>query len=180
MKHLDRSDIMAIGALLVSLLALGVSVFEARILKEQQEIMFSQQKASVWPYLLTDIQVELSDAFSITYSVANKGIGPTKISEAQLFLNGEEQPDYVSLFRALRMLFPDTANLTLSLGALEGEVLSADEQRDVIVIRSSRFDGDLELMERLELDYQICYCSIYDDCWTVTGGANPAPGCTLK
>jgi hypothetical protein len=40
---LDRSDILALSALLISGIALIVSIYEANIMKEQQKIMFDQQ-----------------------------------------------------------------------------------------------------------------------------------------
>ena len=50
-KRFDRSDLMSIIAVLISLGALGVSLFEANIMRDQQQIMQEQKRASVWPYL---------------------------------------------------------------------------------------------------------------------------------
>ena len=47
----SRADVTSFIALMVSLGALFVSIYEANIMREQQMIMQSQQKTSVFPYL---------------------------------------------------------------------------------------------------------------------------------
>ena len=55
MKNLDRSDIIALIAVVMSLAAVFVSIYEARLLKDQQKLMHEQQKAAVWPYVKKSI-----------------------------------------------------------------------------------------------------------------------------
>ena len=51
----SRAEVTSFIALVVSLGALCVSIYEANIMSEQQMIMQSQQKTSVFPYLVQDL-----------------------------------------------------------------------------------------------------------------------------
>lgn len=72
-NRLDRSDKISIFAIVLSFMAVSVSLYEANILRDQQEIMQDQQKASVWPYVQAQLFFEYSDKLWIRIDVENKG-----------------------------------------------------------------------------------------------------------
>lgn len=172
--NLDRSDFLSLAALLLSIMALFVSIYEARILKQQQEIMLTQEKTSVWPYLDGQLSYEYSDKIRIRYTLENKGIGPSKIRRMSLMFNEKQIDNYIELVDSLNRYFPDTTNLGISYMPAKGDVISADEKIETLFIESKRFPGDLETIRDLQLHFDVCYCSVYDDCWRVRnedGGA---------
>ena len=63
-KNFDRSDLIAVAALLMSMLALFVSIYEARILKAQHKIMLSQERNAVWPYVDGHLTYQYTDKIS--------------------------------------------------------------------------------------------------------------------
>ena len=79
----DRSDIIAVFALLISFLTFGIGVYETRIMSKEQKMMQSQQEASVWPYL--EIKRDFSQGLEnrITISVINKGVGPAILNSIE-------------------------------------------------------------------------------------------------
>jgi hypothetical protein len=172
-KSFNRSDLFAFTALLMSMLAVFVSIYEAKILKEQQMIMLSQEKTAVWPYVKGLMSYKYSpDKIEIKYTIENKGIGPSKIRKMALQFNGREITDYLELIDSLGQYFPDSADLGVSFAMAKGEVLSPNESLEALSIESKRFDGDLGVVRNLLLHYDICYCSVYDECWSIKDDDN--------
>lgn len=165
--NLDRSDYLALAALLLSMMALFVSIYEARILKEQQMIMLTQEKTSVWPFLDGQFSYEYSDKVRIRYALDNKGIGPAKVRQMNLLLNGKVVDGYLELVDSLLLYFPDVADMGISYMPAQGDVISPNEKVEILHIESNRFPGDLEKIRNLDLAFDICYCSVYNDCWQV-------------
>jgi hypothetical protein len=166
-NQLDRSDYLALAALLLSIMALFVSIYEARILKQQQMIMLAQEKTAVWPFLDGQFSFEYSDKVRIRYTLENKGIGPSKIRRMDLLFNKKQIDSYTELVDSIGRYFPDTADLGISYRPAQGDVISPDEQIETLFIESGRFPGDLDRIRDLQLHFEVCYCSVYDDCWRV-------------
>lgn len=167
--HLDRSDYLALAALLLSMMALFVSIYEARILKEQQQIMLAQEKTSVWPYLDGRLAYEYSDKIRIRYTLENKGIGPSKIRRMKLLFDDHPIESYTELLDSLDQFFPDSSDVGVSYRVAEGEVISPDEKMELLVIEGLRFPNDWQKVRELNLQFDLCYCSVYDDCWRLWG-----------
>ena len=179
-SRLDRSDKLAILAVLLSFVAVSVSFYEAKVLKEQQEIMQAQQKASVWPYLRTNLKYEYSDKFWIRLSVENKGVGPALIHSSKLFINQVARNDYFDIDTTIRSFFPDSVDMGLSISGLEGVLLSPGEKVNILEIQTNRFKGEGKAGRSVPIDLSFCFCSIYEDCWAVasmSSGLEPIEQC---
>jgi len=164
-KRIDRSDIIAIAALLMSMMALFVSIYEANILKTQQKIMVSQEKTAVWPYVDGYTSYEYADRIKVTYQLENKGIGPSRIRSMELKVNEQEVASYRALKQAVEDYFPDTLQLNLSYLSFDNQILTPNETVETLTIEIDRFPGDIETVRALSISYTVCYCSIYNDCW---------------
>ena len=116
-KHLTYSNITVTIALVVSFLALIVSVFETLILN-------SQQKAMVWPHV--NIKPQYSEeGFSIL--AINNGIGPAKINSMQVSYDEILVENYIQLINEIepkRQFGYDV----LKMGFLNGTVMKAGEE----------------------------------------------------
>ncbi len=167
---LTRSDIMALSALLISAIALIVSMYEAGIMKEQQEIMISQQKASVWPYVDGNISYQFGDRFQMTYSLVNKGVGPAIIKNGKLMINDSSLELYDGdIKKALAPFFPVDSNIRLSLSLMDNKVLSPEEEYQILLLETELPESDsaMSLIQRIDIRYDACFCSIYNECWSL-------------
>jgi len=89
---------MAILAVIISIGAFAVSVYEARIMKDQQAIMQSQQKASVWPFLEADVKFDFDSSRSTAIlDIKNNGVGPARIKSFFVTIDGKRVEDPSSL-----------------------------------------------------------------------------------
>lgn len=158
-KSKIRSEwVVAFSAVLVSILTLFVYMYQARIMMEQQH-------ASVWPYLEWTITNSPGTEFYL--SVSNKGTGPAIVKHTDLKLDGQSI-GHRELVRAL------VGNRLDSLWDFYSQVdyrvlAPGDEIRLFQVktnegVRLPRLPG---VSKRIQ--YTICYCSVYKDCWTSYG-----------
>lgn len=151
-EGIDYGFVTAAAAVIIGVCALGVSVYEARL-------MHVQQRASVLPILEVS---SLYDRESYSVAVVNKGIGPAVIRDVKVAVDGEAVGDWVELYRTL--VGSDTPSLLR--GRTTGNVLRPDEE--VIAVR---FEGEharqvWRQAERASLT--ACYCSVVDQCWRYT------------
>ena len=177
-KQLDRSDLISLMALLISMGAFGVSLYEANIMRSQQAIMQDQQRAAVWPYLECETRfVYDNDLANITLSLVNKGVGPARINDAQWFLQKQPFNDYNTFVNQVRAILPANLGYSLEFGHPDG-ILSAGDTHLVLSIRGPRFTNDQDFFRQINFQYQVCYCSIYGDCWTIDDQSRQAKaGC---
>ncbi len=166
----SRSDVTSFIALVVSLSALGVSIYEANIMREQQMIMQSQQKTSVFPYLTQDLRYSLGGDGEFIYEIENKGIGPAKIKSATLTLNDKPVNSYLEIKTELDKIFPKEADYGFSFSNPDGYFISPKEQIVAIKITYKNFENSMNLIRNLNFEYNLQYCSIFDDCWELNLG----------
>lgn len=155
---LSPTAYMSMLALLMSFSALMVALFEAVAVR-------AEQKADVWPYL------EVSDGFSAdgySITVTNKGVGPARVRSLAMTLRGQSYRDLDSMI--LATLGPEQAfsyELYRTSNIAPG-VLSADETTDLFQVPWEDRTRSLSQVWASELEIEVCYCSVYDDCWRAT------------
>jgi len=164
----DRSDVLALLALFISFITMGISIYETRILKSEQEIMRSQQKASVWPYIEKDINIEYTNLGThLQYVIKNKGVGPALIKRIKLqHADSIISNDYQNASAFFSTFFQDASLRNLTIALQEKQVLSPEEEVILIDIYADRYPNDIIQVSKLfELELSICFASIYEDKW---------------
>lgn len=154
--------IIASSALLVSLITAFVSIYSAFIDR-------AYARASVWPRL--EIYRSYNDGDKnpyFLYAVTNKGTGPAVIKFARLSSNEQtitKWADYLTL-RTGRTVPHGQSHL----GSL---VLTAGEKLTPMHVADA--EAAKVLVEKDTLQIELCYCSIYDECWLVDRANDPTP-----
>src|SRR4051812_43022413 len=153
---LDRALSLAAGV--VAAAALLTPLYEARINRPHQKI-------AVWPYLT---QFNSDSGGVYTRQVANVGLGPALVRSFQVRVDGRVVRDWGAVRAAL---MPDAAwhrSESTSFGL--GSVLTPNGHLTLLQLGDSadarRFHS---VVDRLET--QVCYCSLYDECWRVSSKA---------
>lgn len=155
----------------------GVALYAAL---GESEAVRQQTAATVWPYVQLTIRDFVQDdkaAFSLELS--NSGVGPAKMREMQLLIDGEVYRDWRAVLtsfldeefaQGVRYGRSDVTGRVLS----PGETLTSFHTTDRVVVEGMQagiYSG------RVSLSY--CYCSIFDDCWnaqiSAVGGPEPSP-----
>jgi hypothetical protein len=152
--------LIALTALFVGLLTAVISIYSA-----YTDRAFA--KASVWPKV--EIFRSHSDE-SFSYSVVNKGTGPAIIHYAKVSAKDKYLKRWADLPAFRRISQSHISTITLPSGSSVSPLKYQGESvADILAI-----DGDIGI--------ELCYCSIYGDCWQVnrSNAATPINECTIE
>lgn len=157
--------LVAVSAVFIGVCALVVSLYEASIMR-------AEQRSSVLPI------VELGRSYfadstspdatlRLELHAENVGIGPAIIRDFRVTVDGEPHPTWGSAMRAL--LGRDT-KLNYGQSTIYGRTLPAE--RNVVMFSLRSTDVTRELLGEFDrLDFQACFCSVFDECWTTSYAA---------
>lgn len=153
----SRSEFILVGtALLVSLCTLGVYIYQAKVMKEQQHV-------AVWPYM----EWNTSNVEDYHFTAQNKGVGPALIRKVEMTVDGRRVANNQALIEAV--LGPG-AQLPHVNSSLEGRVLTPGEQVVALRIPDLKAGRDFETKLRShDFQMRITYCSVYGECWVTDG-----------
>lgn len=162
--------IVALAAIVVSIMTLSVYIFQARI-------MMDQQHTSVWPYVewTTTYISEVDQEFYI--AVVNKGVGPALVKDTRLYLDGKLYPynEYKNFLEDLLGKGKPDSLWVIYSGA-DNRVMAPGEEVKILHVKS--WQGTrIPIVDFDRIKYTVCYCSIYDDCWTNDGTTSVTEGC---
>ncbi len=152
-----RSEyIIAATALVLSLSTLGVYIYQAKVMKEQQHV-------SVWPYM--EWYTGNVEDYHIT--AKNKGVGPAIIRKVEMLVDGKPVRGNQELISAV---LGNDWKMSYVNSTLEGRVLSPGEE--VAMLRIPDVKEGRAFEEKLhqhKLQLNVTYCSVYGDCWITDG-----------
>lgn len=150
---------------LISMLALAVSVFALAVGAWQTRLMQSQARASVWPYLAIGYTYTSDvDTNGFIWTIDNNGVGPARVQSVAVGLDGKPMRNWEEMIAALGMHErPSTATTSFA-----GAVIPPNTNRETTVVALRVHGRELatlfkDAIPRFTMD--ICYCSVYDDCW---------------
>lgn len=157
-RVMDLNSIATIGAVILSIVAISISLLEVSTMR-------TQQRASVWPYL--EIAQRYSgDGFQIT--LKNKGVGPALIKDFSMMLDGKPAPNLDKMI--VDVVGEENAfsyDIYGSSNPSNGVVSAREEVRLFSVPWEDRTRLFAERAQN-RVDISVCYCSIHDQCWTAS------------
>lgn len=167
-RRINPEWVVAISAVIISLCALGVSIFQTRIMKQQQA-------HSVWPHL----QVYNSNLNGLELTLENKGVGPALVNEVEYSFDGKTTHKINELiemiFAADGTVSPDST-INFRYSHIENLVLAPNDSHLLLDIKYP----EAKIVNRAfdKIGFRLCYCSIEEECWHITGLlTRPKPGC---
>ena len=182
-RQLDTSLIVALVAVVISLVGTVTSIYEARILRNQQQTYQEEKAASVWPYIKTEMYTNYNNSDSsitLEYSITNKGIGPAILGDVRYVYRGADVETY-SIDEAIQEQYPDIPTWNSRNRQVDRTVVSPGEKIMLFAVRLS-VSGPVRdfshVSNAIESDFytEFCYCSVYGKCWRVTQADTPLEG----
>lgn len=160
--QLDR--VLSLAAAFVAVCALAVSVYQTKIMREQQ-------RASAWPRL--DLPQSTS---ATTYGrlVQNQGLGPALVRSVEITYDGRHMRDWNAVTAAVfgdsaeRVFARDSALAIETNTVARGSVILPGATVSHIRVHSAAVAPLLARLASGRLRTAICYCSLYGECWRVT------------
>jgi hypothetical protein len=154
--------------LVVAVLAVVIGVGTMFVYIYQARIMSKQIQAATWPYLEIVFSNTGSD-FSIT--VKNKGAGPAIIKKAWVRVDDVPYPDTQKNIDSVAYLLTGSRTLLNGYTNVNNRVMSSGEVINFIEINdSTSVDLFFQALGKHAVQLEICYCSVFDECWKVVGG----------
>jgi hypothetical protein len=159
-KWLDMA--VAFSALFVSVVSLGVAM---RMAEANRRLV----SASSWPFLSYGPGTDTVNGVpKIHMKVANAGVGPAKIESAELVWKGVAYRSDLDFLKACCGFEGSTTDFDSDL--LPNEVMRAGERTQFLGFKQSVsptvFAALQHAMLSRDLHLNVCYCSIFDECWT--------------
>ena len=140
--------LVAFSAMLIGICALVVSIVEVRIMRQEQ-------RANAWPRVEPFVDTGQNFVMRLT----NKGFGPALIRGVVVTVDSVPVRNWDELsFK----LVGDSVQYTQA--KITDTVLAP--QNDIVIFRPGQ-PGASELFSNSigRVGIEVCYCSIYDDCW---------------
>jgi hypothetical protein len=164
----------AISAIIISVCSIGIAIYNARI---ESRLL----KANSYPYLVagvSDGQLDASNgAERITVELLNNGVGPANEQSLKIKLGDQYVTDVKDLIRtAVGPAAADKA-VDLLLPVFDNQetrfIPSRDRglvfQIDKTAANASYWDQFDQAIIAKRLTIEFCYCSVFDECWSVKG-----------
>lgn len=157
---LKSEYIVSFSAIFVSIATLFVYIYQARIMQKQQH-------TSVLPYVEW-LYSNAGNEFII--SVENKGIGPAFVKGVTMKLDDAEVGSNSALFKKLL----GTSSFSFINSTVNRRVISPGEKIEMVHVYDSAQAHAIDSLllwsnAPHKFSIEICYCSVYDDCWTTDG-----------
>lgn len=168
---------LAVSAVFISLMSLFLAIQHGRVMERMVE-------ASTWAF----VTVNFSNADPVTFAphvrltVTNKGVGPAKVEDLEVFYQGVAQPGPRALMSAvLKSGGKEVHGYVKSY--VQGVVLSAKEEVNFLDFNVNSYSPEqyTALSEAMsKLDFRACYCSVLDECSVFDSRKGPRQPVTVK
>ena len=173
-SRLHPEMIVGVSAVLIGVCALIVSIYETRLMRQQQQ-------AAVLPILELGrshyVTGDDQDRWRLSLHTSNVGIGPARVLDFRVTVDGEPQRTWGDAMQAL--LGIDRA-VHYGHSSINGRTLPAD--REIVMFDLSDESLAPAIINAFDrLDFEACYCSVFDECWTASysgyGSHEAVDGC---
>jgi hypothetical protein len=184
-KRLDM--ILPVTALFVSLVSILIAWHHSQIMRELVHQNERIVEAESLPYVeidTSDLDTDLRNA-AFRLTVQNQGVGPARIAEVTMKVNGNPVPDLATLIdhccasgflqasKRGNKQFRGVKNGDVVISTLRDRMIRPGEAVDVF--NWTEADANRDVIEKLKQGFAsnsvttaICYCSVFDDCWART------------
>lgn len=158
-RRISLSDLGSAVALAASVFALALGAYQTRLMQ-------TQARAGVWPYLSIGYTYSNNvDRDAFIWTVNNNGVGPARVESVKVSLDDKPMRDWAQMLVALGA---DSTVSSMATSSIGGEVIPPSTNRETTVapIRlNERTVAKLFKAAEHRFRMDICYCSVYEDCW---------------
>jgi hypothetical protein len=162
---------LGVSAIFISLMSLLLALQHGRAMEKMVEM-------SSWPYVSIDYSTITRDARPrMSMEIANNGVGPAAVESVEVFYRDVPQSDPKALIRAMLKVTDPARGIDALQSDVIGTVLPARDSRvlfDVLLDRFTPEEYQTLRHESAELTWQVCYCSVFEEC-SVLDGRKAAP-----
>jgi hypothetical protein len=161
--------VVAISALFVSVVSLGIGILHGRTMERMAEANARLVAANSWPFMSYGAGTGTTDGVtSVHMQVFNSGVGPAKIESAELTWKGVSYRSDREFLEACCNLEP-ASDTPFDSDVFANYVVRPGENVRFLQFSKAADPAVFSALQRAslspDLQLNICYCSIFDECW---------------
>lgn len=178
-RRVEPEMLVGLSAVFIGVCALFVSLYEAQLMRQEQ-------RAAVVPILeLARSYYRSTDEDGVTrwrlkLHAENVGIGPAHVRSFAVSVDGEQ---HVTWRSAVRALLDTDADIAYGHSTINGRTIPPDRIIEMFDVTDSEVSGKI-IGEFSRLDFEACFCSVFDECWTTSyrtfGQAERVEACAVS
>ncbi|MEQ3649248.1 hypothetical protein [Hyphomonas sp.] len=155
--------------MLIAICAVLTSAIAVFIAWDQGRVMRAQQHGAVYPVVQIEGFVSsTAETASMGLRVSNSGVGPALIERVEMLKNGEPVESLKPYVDQLPPGYQQSWASLIGRAIAPGDEiipLRVDWPLDAVSI----VQRDAAALAWSEMDVEICYCSVFNKCWTAIG-----------
>jgi hypothetical protein len=161
--------VVAFSALFVSVVSLGIGILHGRTMERMAEANARLVAANSWPFMSYGAGTSTTDGVTrVHMQVFNSGVGPAKIESAELTWKGVSYRSSREFLAACCNLAP-ASDTPVDTSVFFSYVLRPGEQARFLEFSKAADPAVFSALQRAilspDLQLNVCYCSIFDECW---------------
>mgnify|MGYP001812905274 FL=1 len=147
---------LSVAGIVIAVVALYAALAESAAVRQQTA-------AAVWPFVQLMVEnYETDDAAGFSFGFTNAGVGPAKMQDVRLSVDGNVTRNWSELVASV----DGNVGAAINRNFISDRVLRPDET--VIVFSTDDVDLARKLAGAISKPrgaLTFCYCSIFDECW---------------
>jgi hypothetical protein len=160
---------VAVAAVFISVVSLAVAILHGRTMERMAEENARLVAANSWPFMQYAAGWETTDGVTkVRMRVFNSGVGPAKIESAELVWKGVAYRGTREFLEACCGFDPASGTAYDSSSFL-GYVMRAGAEDSFLEFSKQADPAVFAALQQAvlsrDLQLNVCYCSIFDDCW---------------
>lgn len=174
--RLSAEMLVGVSAVFIGVCALLVSLYETSLMR-------AEQRSAVMPllelgrsYFVNNLE-EDADKWRLSLIAENVGIGPARVQDFVVSVDGEPVPTWRVAFQ--KLLGRDV-RIRYGQSTINGRTIPAERRITMFDLSSTELASEIMgTFDRLE--FKACFCSVFDECWTTSystfGKVEPVQQC---
>ena len=174
--RMDPNMIIAIALAIISLCALFVSIYQTKILAEEQALNIKAEKAQLWPRISTSFggRYKNDQYEQLSFSIENEGTGPAIIESFVLIYKDRNYKNWSDLLNAIiEESGQENTGRTLTARDATNTILQSGEKNTLFDLSAPDPSSFKNVFKAFEGDdcpeFVVCYKSVFDDYWYFRG-----------
>ncbi len=162
-KRIHPEMLVGVSAVIIGICALAVSLYETRLMRAEQRSAVLPMLELSRSYYATDYEADAA-SWRLSLQAENVGIGPARVQDFRVLVDGEPQATWQD---AMRALLGRDAIVMYGQSTINGRTIPPE--RMVTMFDLNNTELARELVDEFErLDFEACFCSVFDECWVTS------------
>lgn len=178
-KRIEPEMLVGVSAVVIGVCALAVSLYETKLMREEQRSAVLPMLELARSHYIDRVDGD-PNRWRLSLHAENVGIGPARVRDFIVTVDGEPHTTWHS---AMRALVRSDTGIEYGQSSINGRTIPPERQVTMFELATLELADDIiENFDRLE--FSACYCSVFDECWTTSyktfGVSVPVEECTAS